>query len=48
MLQDLQKKRKTEIDFLNGHVVTLGRQFNIATPINSMICNLIKFKEDAF
>jgi 2-dehydropantoate 2-reductase len=45
MLQDLTRGRTTEIDFLNGAVVAKGRKHNIATPYNSCIVDLIKFRE---
>lgn len=45
MLYDIRKGRKTEIDFLNGKIVELGLKHSIPTPVNSMLCNLIKFKE---
>ena len=43
MLHDLEKRRKTEIDFLNGKIVELGLKHSIPTPVNSMLCNIIKF-----
>lgn len=46
MAQDLIKKRKTEIDFLNGKVVDLGRRHNIPTPFNALMVALIKFLEE--
>jgi 2-dehydropantoate 2-reductase len=45
MLQDIEKGRKTEIDFLNGKIVSLGKEYGISTPVNSMLCELIRFKE---
>ncbi len=45
MTYDLERGRRTEIDFLNGKVVELGLKHKIATPVNSMLCNMIKFKE---
>ncbi len=46
MCQDVMKGKKTEIDFLNGKVVELGRKHNIPTPVNQMLVCLIKFMED--
>lgn len=37
MLQDLEKGRKTEIDFLNGYICELGRKFQVPTPVNDRI-----------
>jgi len=42
MWEDLQAKRITEIDYLNGAVVKLGQQYHVATPINQRICAAIK------
>jgi 2-dehydropantoate 2-reductase len=42
MLQDILKGNQTEIDFLNGKIVTLGMEIDIPTPINSMLTHLIK------
>lgn len=45
MCQDLMKGKPTEIDFLNGKVVELGRRHRIPTPVNETITSLIKFLE---
>jgi 2-dehydropantoate 2-reductase len=45
MLQDIERGRPTEIDFLNGAIVSAGARHGIATPINSTIVNLVRFKE---
>jgi len=46
MYQDILKRRKTEIDFLNGKIVELGKKHNIPTPANEMLVGLIKYMED--
>jgi 2-dehydropantoate 2-reductase len=46
MYQDVMKGKKTEIDFLNGKVVELGRKHNIPTPANETLVCLIKFMEE--
>ena len=46
MHQDVTKRKKTEIDFLNGKVVELGRKHNIPTPMNETLVCLIKFMEE--
>jgi 2-dehydropantoate 2-reductase len=46
MCQDIIQKRKTEIDFLNGQVVELGKKHNIPTPINGSMVALVKFLEE--
>lgn len=48
MLQDVLKKRKTEIDFINGAIVREGRKLNLSTPVNQMITDLIKAVEEAY
>ena len=45
MCQDLMKEKKTEIDFLNGKIVELGRKHHIPTPINETLVSLIKSLE---
>lgn len=45
MLQDIQRGRRTEIDFLNGAVADLGRRYGVATPVNEAITKLVKAKE---
>ncbi|HEY0465869.1 MAG TPA: ketopantoate reductase C-terminal domain-containing protein [Polyangiaceae bacterium] len=42
MLQDIERQRPTEIDFINGYVVDLGRQFGVATPANAGIVETIR------
>jgi 2-dehydropantoate 2-reductase len=46
MYQDVVRDKKTEIDFLNGKVVELGRKHNIPTPVNETLVGLIKFMEE--
>ena len=36
-LQDVMKRRRTEIDFLNGYVVAQGRTVGVPTPFNEAI-----------
>ena len=45
MLQDILHGRKTEIDYLNGAVVSAGRRLGIPTPCNSCITDLVRFIE---
>ncbi|WP_420935506.1 2-dehydropantoate 2-reductase [Alteromonas sp. A081] len=47
MYEDLQLNRPTEIDFLNGEIVRLGKQVNIQTPVNSHITALVKHAEQS-
>ena len=45
MLNDIERGKKTEIDFLNGVFVDLGKKHKIPTPVNETIVRLIKFME---
>jgi 2-dehydropantoate 2-reductase len=45
MCQDILKGKKTEIDFLNGKIVELGKKHRIKTPVNETLVALIKFLE---
>jgi 2-dehydropantoate 2-reductase len=42
MLQDVEARRQTEIDYLNGGIVRFGREHGVATPLNEMITALVK------
>lgn len=43
MLQDILNHKLTEIDMINGAIVREGALAGIATPVNSVLTNLIKF-----
>ena len=45
MRQDLMRGRPTEIDFMNGAVVELGRRYGIDCPVNASLTTLIKAME---
>jgi 2-dehydropantoate 2-reductase len=45
MLVDIINKRKTEVHFLNGKIIELGKKHNILTPLNLLIYGLIKALE---
>jgi 2-dehydropantoate 2-reductase len=42
MLQDIERGRPTEIDFVNGYVVTCGRGVGVETPANAAIAATIR------
>jgi len=42
MLQDVEARRQTEIDFLNGGVARFGREHGVSTPLNDAVVALIK------
>ena len=45
MLQDVEARRQTEIDFLNGGVVHFGREHGVPTPLNEAVAALVKGME---
>jgi 2-dehydropantoate 2-reductase len=45
MLQHMEEGRRTEIDALNGAVVTAGRKLGVATPYNDAITLMVKARE---
>jgi len=42
MLQDVEARRETEIDYLNGGIARFGREHGVATPLNEAVTALIK------
>jgi len=48
MLQDIEARRATEIDFLNGGIARFGRALGVPTPLNDAITSLIKGLEDSW
>ena len=48
MLQDVDKKRKTENAKINGAIVRLGKKHGIPTPYNEVLQTLITAKEDSY
>jgi 2-dehydropantoate 2-reductase len=45
MLDDLDRRKATEIDFLNGEIVRLGERHGVATPVNRRIVALVHAAE---
>lgn len=45
MLQDVEARRATEIDFLNGGIGRFGRELGVPTPRNDAITQLVKALE---
>jgi 2-dehydropantoate 2-reductase len=45
MLQDVEARRPTEVDYLNGGIVRFGREHGVPTPLNEAIWALIKGTE---
>jgi 2-dehydropantoate 2-reductase len=42
MLQDLEKKRVTEIDFINGYVAEVGKAVGVPVPVNAAMVEVIR------
>lgn len=47
MYQDRIHKRRTEIDFINGSVVSLARKHGIHVPVNALLVQLVHAVEDS-
>jgi len=45
MLQDIEKGKRTEIDYLNGMIAQMGKDLGVHTPANQIISELIKCKD---
>ena len=48
MLQDIQAKRKSEVDMFAGTIIKLGKQYNVSTPYNVVLKSLIETIENSF
>jgi len=48
MLQDVEARRPTEIDYLNGGIVGFGREHGVPTPLNRAIWSLVKGLEQSW
>jgi 2-dehydropantoate 2-reductase len=48
MLQDVEARRATEIDFLNGGIGRFGRELGVPTPLNDAVTALVKALEDSW
>jgi 2-dehydropantoate 2-reductase len=48
MLQDVENKRRTEIDVVNGAIVEAGQRLAIPTPFNQSMVWLVKALEETF
>lgn len=45
--QDVARGHRSEIDFINGHVVREGERLGVATPVNRLLHSLVRMKDDA-
>jgi 2-dehydropantoate 2-reductase len=48
MLQDVEARRPTEIDYLNGGIVRFGREHGVPTPLNEAVWALVKGLEHSW
>jgi 2-dehydropantoate 2-reductase len=48
MLQDVEARRQTEIDYLNGGIVRFGREHGVETPLNEAMTALVRGLEAAW
>lgn len=42
MLQDIERGKRTEIDFINGAISSLGKKLRVSTPLNSLLTYLVR------
>lgn len=45
MLQDIEAKRRTEIDYINGKIIEYGERAGVPTPFNTTLRTLVKALE---
>jgi len=48
MLQDVEGRRKTEVEMFAGKVIELGRRFGVATPVNERLFDMIRKIEGSY
>ena len=48
MLTDVLNERKTEIEVINGAIVTYGKKHDIETPYNQLVTHLIHLIEESY
>ena len=48
MLQDVEAKRKTEVEMLSGTICELGEQYGVDTPVNKVLFSIIKTIEKTY
>ena len=48
MLQDVLRKKRTEVDFINGVIVRLGQELGIEVPTNKFLLDLVKTIETSY
>lgn len=48
MLQDVEARRPTEVDYINGGIARFGADYQIATPLNRAVWALVKGLEQSW
>jgi 2-dehydropantoate 2-reductase len=48
MLQDVEARRPTEVDWLNGGIARIGRELGVPTPLHDAVTALVKGMEAAW
>lgn len=48
MLQDVEARRRTEIDVINGAIVEAGKRHGVPTPLNDCMVWLVKSLEESY
>lgn len=48
MLQDVLRKKRTEVDFINGVIVRQAQGLGIPAPVNTMLLDLVKTIESSY
>lgn len=43
-LSDIRHGRRTEIQYLNGYLVVLGKKYGVPTPVNATLCHLVRMR----
>ena len=45
LLQDVENKRKTEVEYFSGTLIKIAKEHNVEVPVNEVLYNFIKAKE---
>lgn len=48
MLQDVENKRKTEVDYFSGTLMKIAKENGVSVPVNEVLYNFIKAKEQNY
>lgn len=46
MLQDIKRRKRTEIDYINGAISRIGRKMSVKTPLNDLLTFMIRNLEE--